>query len=278
MIFPELLKPDRVMHSKNASKVLRAPRQRIMIHFDDSGNDASGENWFMDPRCGVSYNRWYGDAGRIVSIADDDWAAWHAGKCLTLEANSVYWGQAAATNATIPATQRCVDTMIEDSVRFFYLMKWPAVDVERRIIGHDREAIFNKKDNPTRPDLWGKLGRRIDPTGFNPQRPIIDLKAYRRTVGQLLLNRSPTAPPVVLVPVPVPAPVAPGSMRPFLKLGSKNAVAVAELQALLGMNDLTSPGTFGPLTESKVKAFQRKHGLDADGKVGDKTWAKLLGG
>ena len=36
-------------------------------------------------------------------------------------------------------------------------------------------------------------------------------------------------------------------------------------------------GDFGPLTEEAVRKFQSRKDLDKDGKVGPKTWAKLLG-
>ena len=36
-------------------------------------------------------------------------------------------------------------------------------------------------------------------------------------------------------------------------------------------------GDFGPATQSAVKAFQRRNGLDADGIIGPETWAALLG-
>lgn len=32
---------------------------------------------------------------------------------------------------------------------------------------------------------------------------------------------------------------------------------------------------YGPATFHKVKVWQKKHGLDDDGLVGDKTWAKV---
>ncbi len=37
-------------------------------------------------------------------------------------------------------------------------------------------------------------------------------------------------------------------------------------------------GTFGPRTEELVRAYQLKHGLDADGRVGRQTWTALLSG
>jgi len=48
---------------------------------------------------------------------------------------------------------------------------------------------------------------------------------------------------------------------------------VKKLQTLL---KITVDGVFGPKTEEAVKAYQKAHNLDADGIVGDKTWASLL--
>ena len=41
--------------------------------------------------------------------------------------------------------------------------------------------------------------------------------------------------------------------------------------------DLKIDGVFGTMTDRAVRTFQRKHGLSADGIVGEKTWSKLLG-
>lgn len=68
---------------------------------------------------------------------------------------------------------------------------------------------------------------------------------------------------------------------PVLRKGSKGA-SVKALQILLIGNNCScgkygADGDFGGGTESAVKAFQGKRGLDADGVVGPMTWAQLLG-
>ena len=59
----------------------------------------------------------------------------------------------------------------------------------------------------------------------------------------------------------------------LLKNGSKGE-EVKQLQTLLG---LSADGSFGPMTETKVKEWQAKNGLTADGIVGDGTWGKMFG-
>lgn len=85
-------------------------------------------------------------------------------------------------------------------------------------------------------------------------------------------------------PVPGPGPAPGAAARPTLRLGSRGP-AVVELQSLLNLWLLTTPGTsvpflvidgdFGPNTRKAVIAFQRAKGLQADGVVGPKTWAAL---
>jgi len=60
----------------------------------------------------------------------------------------------------------------------------------------------------------------------------------------------------------------------LLKKGDNNE-NVKLLQQKLGIDPI---GNFGPKTEEAVKAFQSKHGLTADGIVGDGTWAKIMNG
>ena len=60
---------------------------------------------------------------------------------------------------------------------------------------------------------------------------------------------------------------------PQIQRGSKGK-AVKILQIILG--DLEVDGSFGPATQTATLAFQKKHGLEADGIVGPKTWKALL--
>lgn len=62
------------------------------------------------------------------------------------------------------------------------------------------------------------------------------------------------------------------SIRPVLRRGAQGN-AVGELQSLLG---LKQDCIFGCLTETAVRLFQKEHGLDPDGVVGQKTWKELL--
>lgn len=67
---------------------------------------------------------------------------------------------------------------------------------------------------------------------------------------------------------------------PVLEKGDKDG-AVYGLQALLiGHNEdigaKKPDGSFGPATETALKSYQSKNGLEDDGKCGSATWSKLL--
>jgi hypothetical protein len=86
----------------------------------------------------------------------------------------------------------------------------------------------------------------------------------RRTTGKPVVPTTPVAPP------PPPASQKPILIVP-LRRGStgKNVVY---LQSSLG---LKQDGQFGPVTEARVKAFQKNEGLKPDGIVGRITWGRL---
>ena len=59
----------------------------------------------------------------------------------------------------------------------------------------------------------------------------------------------------------------------LLRKGDNNE-QVKQLQVKLHLDPV---GNFGPKTEEAVKLWQSTHGLTADGIVGDKTWAMIMG-
>ena len=71
--------------------------------------------------------------------------------------------------------------------------------------------------------------------------------------------------------------VAADDNMPTLRRGNQGD-EVADLQTILNARygaDLEVDGNFGKATEAAVKAFQKAHGLTADGIVGAKTWKAL---
>ncbi len=190
------------LNSKNSSS-LSIPRAGIMLHYDDGASDAGGLAWFGHPKCEVSYNRYYFDNGETHSVADDDRVAWHAGKCLTPNANSVFYGLAAATNSANKATRACVESIVDDCARIYrYEMKrqgWTLDQIPRRIVGHDEQAIFTREKYPNRRDLWGKLGRRSDPHGQKGTAayPVMGVAAVEIAVALILKGRSAYTPDTI---------------------------------------------------------------------------------
>ena len=92
----------------------------------------------------------------------------------------------------------------------------------------------------------------------------IDYEAFRGAP-----TVAPVAPAKPSVALPKGVRAYPGTM---LRRGQPAGPDVLYLQNKLGVNP---PGPFGPMTHKAVVAFQKKHGLLADGIVGPLTWSKL---
>lgn len=165
---------------------LKETRIGVMIHFDDSGTDESAMAWFEDPDCKVSYNYLVLDDGSYVVIAPDKYRAWHAGVCAPSDptklayrdANSAFVGIAAATNARIRATPEQHFTIAWLTRKVFEEHSWPLTDTWR-ITGHDAEAVFPRLLNGKPHPQAGQRGRKIDPTGFHKEDPIVSLTRLR---------------------------------------------------------------------------------------------------
>jgi hypothetical protein len=193
---------DRRLHSR----VLQSPLARgvrragVMLHYDDSSRDDWAVEWFLDPRCTNGYTWLVLDDGRVIELADPAIRTPHAGACRTPNANSVYWGIAAATNGRVVVTRLQLDSIVKLCAALMQSLEWPAdAHAAARaappcIVGHDAEAIWTPKttraagmaDERGR-TLWGKLGRKVDPTGVRADGvPVLDVAVVRARVSALL--------------------------------------------------------------------------------------------
>jgi hypothetical protein len=190
--------------------VIPALRRGVMWHFDDSSSDKGAENWFRDPAFKLSYNRAYTDNGRRIRLTPSiNTIAYHGGVGIrepgvpdaTLSAeyqhfpygstNTGYFGLAITAGEHDQATMPQFTAIVYDTAVLFRACGWGSDQVASRLVGHNEKAIFNPRDNPDRPLLWGKLGRKIDPIG-NVARPVLSLNSGRAAVATML--DSPTHP------------------------------------------------------------------------------------
>lgn len=184
----DLLSTVEQLDSPHSGEVV-VPREGVMLHYDDSTEDEWAVKWFRDPTCTVSYNRLYLDNGAVVSICEMSRRAYHAGPCLGGNANSKYYGLSAATDPKHKVQPRQLESMIEDTARIFRGHGWKKADVEKRIVGHDEMAIYGPQ-HTTNKALWGKLGRKVDPTGIPSLTayPIISVPQFRILVAARLVT------------------------------------------------------------------------------------------
>lgn len=120
-------------------------------------------------------------------------------------------------------------------------------------------------------DNWGKAPTNTPASssdGYTPETPA-------PSDGSGSITVITTAPPTAS---PTPAPVTPSPVPKSLQKGFTGSDAVRAVQKRLkelGYYKGSADGDFGPATEDAVKAFQKANGLTADGKVGEKTLAKM---
>lgn len=90
-----------------------------------------------------------------------------------------------------------------------------------------------------------------------------------------------TPAPAAFAAAETPAPTAsPAPTAVYLASGSAGEGVRTLQQRLreLGFLEGEADGQFGKATKAAVVLFQKQHGLDADGIVGEKTWTTLFGG
>jgi N-acetyl-anhydromuramyl-L-alanine amidase AmpD len=174
------IEPVERMHSHVLQRPLAAPRIGIMLHYDDSSSDAKSLAWFRDPRCANGYTWLVLDDGGVIELADPGMRTPHAGPCLIPLANSRFYGIAAATNGSVPATDAQVRSIVRLCAVLVRFHRWPTP----LIVGHDEQAIWTSAYTPRR-SWWGKTGRKVDPPGRRPDgATILSVREVRDRAGE----------------------------------------------------------------------------------------------
>ena len=180
------LEVDERRHSRILQQPLAAKRGGIMLHYDDSSRDDWAVEWFADPHCTNGYTWLVLDDGRVVELADPANRTPHAGACRTPKANSFFYGIAAATNGLVVASDPQLESIARLCAAVCRFHQWSDESIPERILGHDSEAIWTPDFTADRA-LWGKLGRKVDPTGVRADaKPIVDVSALTGRARELL--------------------------------------------------------------------------------------------
>jgi hypothetical protein len=173
-------------HSRVLQQPLASSRMGVMLHYDDSSRDDWAVAWFSDPRCTNGYTWLVLDDGRVIELADPALRTPHAGPCLTPNANSSYYGIAAATNGKTLATVAQLAAIVDCVAAIFAFHEWKGDSLDWRVVGHDAQAVWTPAYTEN-PHLWRRVGRKVDPTGIRSDGvPIIDVTNVRRAVARRL--------------------------------------------------------------------------------------------
>jgi N-acetyl-anhydromuramyl-L-alanine amidase AmpD len=161
----------RTIRNKQYNEQLRGPRVGVMLHYDGSGNDKGGVEWFAHPDCRVSYNWLVLDDGTYVEIAPPSARAWHAGLCSPrnpdklayVDGNSAFYAISAATNDRVDVTPLQLMTIAYLTWRCFTMERWSLTDLHR-IVGHSSEAVNKdgtrrRKVDPEGPEWWERKSK-----------------------------------------------------------------------------------------------------------------------
>lgn len=145
----------------------RERRVGVMLHYDGSTTDTGSVDWFRDARAKYAgYHYLVLDDGRYVTMGPYEARMYHAGKCKPhsggptyRDANSAFIGISVAATKAQAATavqQLAVAALCR---KVFQREGWSKDDLWR-ITTHEAEA-------------WAR-GRKHDPTGPTPKRPVMD--------------------------------------------------------------------------------------------------------
>jgi hypothetical protein len=158
-------------HSTVLRSPVAIPRGGIMLPYEDSSRDDWSVKWFHDPHCTNGYTWLVLDDGSVVELADPGMRTPRAGACKTPMPNSVFYGIAAATNGLVPVTGKQLASIVTIRLCLFIHHRWPFDSADARIARHDAQAVWTPQYT-TRSELWGRTGRKVDPTGRRARRVV----------------------------------------------------------------------------------------------------------
>ena len=129
--------------------------------------------------------------------------------------------------------------------------------------------------------LFVQKGKAMSHTGFGLNNETVECSSGVQHFTQRKAKWTHWAVPACIdgsvTPTPTPEPTP--ATKPTLKRGSKGQyVTLAQTELIqkgYSCGSYGADGDFGKATEAAVKAFQKDHGLNADGIIGSQTWAAL---
>ncbi|MER5631538.1 GH25 family lysozyme, partial [Streptomyces nitrosporeus] len=248
----------------------RAGLMAAPYHFYDSGSGAAQADHFIRTARAAGYDG--KRAGQLPPVVDLEKIR---GRCPAGVSNAQVGAflaktrQAFGVNPIVYTSKDFADTCLRGSVSSLansplWQPRYKSGTREPAPIGGRSWSIWQYTENGSVPGLRGNA----------------DINVYKGTLTQLRRlahlapGQSPTRPGPTTQTTP---PTAPSTVVwPLLKSGSRgvNVTTAQHLLAAAGKS-VTADGIFGPATRTATAAFQRSHGLAADGIIGPKTWNKL---
>ena len=177
-----------VIRKKNWNE-LREPRIGIMLHYDASYSDEGAITWLASQDVTVSYNWLITDLGNIIDFAPWNMRAWHAGCCksndpklIYRDANSAFYGVSIAARPGDVATKAQKTSVADLCQTLMVRHRWPLTELWR-IVSHRSQAVYCKGHPKA-----GQRGRKDDPEGPNPARPVMNTNEIRGMISTRLAN------------------------------------------------------------------------------------------
>lgn len=201
------------------------------LHYDASvGGDEGALSWFTSKaNTNASYDVIMTDAGDVVAVHEDieHRAAYHGGVAvkhpewpvkrmvtdakgrrlakpyeygsandaligLSVTTGGVGEKRPIAAQVTLPQGNAVVVVWALTVAFGRRFWRWPDDAHETRLLGHEEFACYSPKTHPDTPAMWGKLGRKPDPSGgrlaLEAGRPILSTPGVRYAAGLFLAD------------------------------------------------------------------------------------------